>query len=111
MLFPCCSAAWAVLPAGHFPAAISKREESIMLRFALIALTLSLAQPALAQEKIKVVATFSILADFVKNVGGERVEVRSVVGANSDAHLYQPTPADAKTLGDAKVVFVNGYSF
>ena len=66
------------------------------------------AGPAAAQEKIKVVATFSILADFVRNVGGDRVEAASLVGANSDAHVYAPSPADAKTLADAKVVFVNG---
>ena len=57
------------------------------------------------------VATFSLLADFVKNVGGDRVDVRALVGPNGDAHVYQPTPADAKTLADAKVVFVNGLGF
>ncbi len=65
----------------------------------------------MAQEKLKVVATFSILSDFVKNVGGDRVDVRSLVGPNGDAHVYQPTPSDAKTIADAKVVFVNGLGF
>ena len=83
-----------------------------MLRTALVALALVFGSlPALGQEKIKVVATFSILADFVKNVGGDRVEVWALVGPNSDAHVYQPTPADAKTLGDARLVFVNGLGF
>ena len=67
--------------------------------------------PAAAQERIKVVATFSILGDFVRNVGGERVEVATVVGPNADAHAFSPTPADAKVLGAAKVVFVNGMGF
>jgi zinc/manganese transport system substrate-binding protein len=64
-----------------------------------------------AQDKIKAVATFSILADFVKNVGGDRVDVQALVGPNSDAHVYQPSPSDAKALADAKVVFTNGLGF
>jgi zinc/manganese transport system substrate-binding protein len=64
--------------------------------------------PAFAQEKLKVVASFSILADFVKNVGGDRVEVAVLVGRNSDTHVFSPTPADAKKLAAAKIVFVNG---
>ena len=83
-----------------------------MARFAFAALALLLwYAPAVAQEKLKVVATFSILADFVKNVGGERVAVSALVGPNSDAHVYQPSPGDAKTLGDAKVVITNGLGF
>jgi zinc/manganese transport system substrate-binding protein len=83
----------------------------MLARIALVALFAALATPSLAQEKLKVVATFSILSDFVKNVGGDRVEVQALVGPNSDAHVYQPTPSDAKTLADAKVVFVNGLGF
>jgi zinc/manganese transport system substrate-binding protein len=67
-----------------------------------------IASPALAQSKLKVVASFSILGDLVRNVGGERIELAVLVGPNSDAHVYAPTPADAKTVGEAKVVFVNG---
>jgi zinc/manganese transport system substrate-binding protein len=80
-------------------------------RVALAVLLAALATPSLAQEKLKVVATFSILSDFVKNVGGDRVDVQSLVGPNGDAHVYQPTPSDAKTIADAKVVFVNGLGF
>jgi zinc/manganese transport system substrate-binding protein len=67
--------------------------------------------PATAQERLKVVASFSILADVVKNVGGDRVEVASLVGPNGDAHVYDPTPADAKKAAEAKVVVVNGLGF
>lgn len=74
---------------------------------ALFALTLGML-PAAAQEKVPVVATFSILADFVKNVGGDRVTVSTLVQPNGDAHVYQPSPADAKTVADAKIVFMNG---
>ena len=69
------------------------------------------AAPALAQEKLKVLATFSILGDFVKNVGGDRVEVTTLVGPNSDAHVYSPAPADAKKVAAAKVVITNGLGF
>lgn len=64
--------------------------------------------PARAQEKLPVVATFTILADFVRNVGGDRVQVSALVGPNGDAHVYQPTPADAKTLGAARLILENG---
>ncbi|MFG1359298.1 metal ABC transporter substrate-binding protein [Xanthobacter pseudotagetidis] len=71
-----------------------------------------LAGPAGAQEaKMPVVASFSILGDFVREVGGDRVSVATIVGPNGDAHVYQPTPADAKKLAAAKVVFVNGLGF
>src|SRR5262245_46876002 len=73
------------------------------------------AAPALAQDKappkLKVLATFSILGDFVRNVGGDRVEVATLVGPNSDAHVYAPAPADAKKVADAALVITNGLGF
>lgn len=66
---------------------------------------------AQAQDKVPVVATFSILGDIVGNIGGDRVTVKSLVGPNGDAHVYSPSPADAKTLADAKVVVTNGLGF
>jgi zinc/manganese transport system substrate-binding protein len=70
------------------------------------------AAPAAAEDahssKIKAVATFSILGDLVQNVGGDRVEVTTLVGPNGDAHVYSPTPGDAKKLAEANVIFVNG---
>jgi zinc/manganese transport system substrate-binding protein len=80
-------------------------------RIVLAAAALLFTQAAHAQEKLKTVATFSILADLVKNVGGDRVDVQALVGPNGDAHVYQPSPGDAKTLADAKVVFANGFGF
>ena len=70
---------------------------------------LSAAAPA--QDKLKVLATFSILGDFVRSVGGDRVEVTTLVGPNSDAHVYAPAPADAKKVADAKLVITNGLGF
>jgi zinc/manganese transport system substrate-binding protein len=67
--------------------------------------------PAMANEPLPVVASFSILADMVKQVGGPHVEVTSLVGPNSDAHVFDPTPADAKRLAAAKLVVVNGLGF
>jgi len=74
----------------------------------LICLVLAAASPACAQGRLKVVASFSILGDFVKNVGGDRVEVTTLVGPNGDVHVYTPAPADAKKIADARLVVVNG---
>jgi zinc/manganese transport system substrate-binding protein len=83
----------------------------MLKRIAFILLLAAIATPAAAQDKLKVVATFSILADLVKNVGGDRVAVTALVGPNGDAHVYQPSPGDAKTLADARLVFANGLGF
>jgi zinc/manganese transport system substrate-binding protein len=69
------------------------------------------AAPGLAAEPLKVVASFSILGDLVAEVGGDRVEVRTLVGPNGDAHVYQPTPADARDTAAAGLVVVNGLGF
>jgi len=76
----------------------------------LVSLTMSGAVPVRAQTpaKLPVVATFSILADFARNVGGERIEATALVGPNGDTHVYQPKPADAKELGAARLILVNG---
>ncbi|SEO03837.1 zinc/manganese transport system substrate-binding protein [Pseudorhodobacter antarcticus] len=66
---------------------------------------------AAAQDKMPVVASFSILGDMVSAVGGDRVAVTTIVGADGDAHVYSPTPADAQAVAGAKVVFVNGIAF
>ncbi|WP_424628098.1 metal ABC transporter substrate-binding protein [Bradyrhizobium sp. SYSU BS000235] len=69
---------------------------------------LAMFSPVRAQERINVVATFSILGDFARNVGGDRVNVTTLVGPDSDTHVYTPTPADAKKIADARLVIVNG---
>lgn len=63
------------------------------------------------EKQLNVVATFSILGGMVKSVGGDHVEVTTLVGPDSDAHAYNPTPADAKTILKADVLFVNGWGF
>jgi zinc/manganese transport system substrate-binding protein len=85
-----------------------------MRRYAVIAAMLQAllaASPTSAQGGLKVIASFSILGDFVKNVGGDRVEVGTLVGPNGNAHVYAPSPSDAKKAADAKLVFVNGLGF
>ena len=64
--------------------------------------------PARAQIRLDVVASFSILGDFAKQVGGDRVTVTTLVGADSDVHVYTPSPADAKKVADAKLLVING---
>jgi zinc/manganese transport system substrate-binding protein len=70
-------------------------------------LALSVA-PVCAQQPLKVVASFSILGDFVKNVGGERVDVTTLVGPDSDVHVYAPAPDDARKIANARLLVVNG---
>jgi zinc/manganese transport system substrate-binding protein len=72
---------------------------------------LVLAAAPAAAEPVEVVASFSILADMVARVGGERVSVAALVGPGGDAHVYQPSPADAKTVLGADLVVVNGLGF
>lgn len=82
------------------------------MRLACLFLAILLsAAPAWADSRLKVVATFSILADLVREVGGESVEVTTLVGPDSDAHTYQPRPTDARTLAGAKVLVSNGLGF
>jgi zinc/manganese transport system substrate-binding protein len=78
-------------------------------RFVLFVLAaMFVAAPACADDKLKAVASISIIGDLVKSVGGDRVDVTTLIGPNSDAHVFSPTPSDAKTLGAAKAVFING---
>jgi zinc/manganese transport system substrate-binding protein len=62
-------------------------------------------------EGLDVVASFSIIGDFAKNVGGDRVTITTIVGPDGDAHVYEPSPADATAVAKASVVLVNGLHF
>jgi zinc/manganese transport system substrate-binding protein len=76
-----------------------------------LALFLGLGSGAEAADKLKAVASFSILGDMVKQVGGDRIDVVTLVGPDGDAHVYEPTPADAKNLASSQLLFVNGLGF
>ena len=66
-------------------------------------------QPAAPRpDRLRAVASFSILGDLVRQVGGERVEVATLVGPNGDAHVFTPSPADTAKLTAARVIVVNG---
>lgn len=78
------------------------------MRFVVLSALLLIASPLHAAERLNVVASFSILADFVGNVGGDRIDLTTLVGADGDAHVYTPAPSDAKRIADAKLVIVNG---
>ena len=80
------------------------------LILSVITLTSFTAGHAFA-EPLKVVASFSIISDFAKNVGGDRVDVTTLVGPDGDAHVYEPSPADAVSMASAKLVLVNGLHF
>ena len=84
-----------------------------LLSSATAVLALSLAAPVIAHsdKPIPVVATFSILGDMVKRIGGEHVSVTTLVGPDGDAHVYQPTPADARAVSEAKILVSNGLQF
>jgi zinc/manganese transport system substrate-binding protein len=77
----------------------------------LLASIFGLPASADAADKIKAVASFSILGDIVKQVGGDRIELATLVGPDGDAHVFEPTPSDAKTLAGAQILFMNGLGF
>ncbi|MFN4228618.1 metal ABC transporter solute-binding protein, Zn/Mn family [Parvibaculum sp.] len=83
----------------------------VSLRLVLaLGLSLGLALPAHA-EPLKVVASFSILGDMVRNVAGSNADVTVLVGPDGDAHSFEPGPADASALADADLLVMNGLGF
>ncbi|XWN29999.1 MAG: zinc ABC transporter substrate-binding protein [Devosia sp.] len=79
--------------------------------FAVAAMTL-FAAPAYAHDvPVRVVASFSILGDMVEEVVGDTATVTTIVGPDADAHVYQPSVADARAVAKADVIFVNGLGF
>ena len=79
--------------------------------FAACLIAESGAGTARVDTSIDVVASFSILGDMVRQIGGDRVHVTTLVGPGEDAHVYQPTPADARTVAEARLLVVNGLGF
>src|SRR5882724_2477258 len=63
--------------------------------------------PAGADDKIKVVATFSVIGDMVANVGGDHVDLVTLVGPRGDTELFKPSLADGKNVAEARIVFMN----
>lgn len=67
--------------------------------------------PAIAADRLPVIASFSILGDMVSRVGGDRIAVTTLVGPDGDAHVYEPTPDNVKAVAGAKLLVVNGLGF
>ncbi|MEM1276170.1 MAG: zinc ABC transporter substrate-binding protein [Pseudomonadota bacterium] len=85
---------------------------STTMRAVLTSAALSLvALPAAADDKMQIVASFSILGDMVEEVVGDLATVTTIVGPDADAHIYQPSVADARAVAEADVIFVNGLGF
>ncbi|EXI72882.1 MAG TPA: metal ABC transporter substrate-binding protein [Candidatus Accumulibacter phosphatis] len=83
-----------------------------LLRVVLLSIVCgSLSATASSTERLPVVASFSILGDLTQRIGGNLVELHTLVGPGADAHVYQPTPNDARTLARAHLVIVNGLGF
>lgn len=92
---------------------LTSRHFSAMRRHMLLATAASAlwGTPALAADKIPVTASFSILADVVRVVGDERVQLSTLVGPDEDAHVFEPRPLDAKTLLASRLIVTNGLGF
>jgi len=87
----------------------SKRR--VLFSLLLVGSLLMGAPKAHAAGEVKAVATFSILGDLVRQVGGERVDLTVLVGAGADSHVFQPSPAHARSVGQAQVLFSNGLGY
>lgn len=87
-------------------------KQTTRLLSAVTALSMALfATSSFATERLKIVASFSILGDMVQNVIGDHADLTTIVGPDADAHVYQPSVADARAVADADVIFVNGMGF
>ena len=80
---------------------------SLSFRCLITIAALLLAGPAHPEDRLPVVATFSVLGDMLANVGGSRIEIKTIVGAGGDCELYQPTAADVGTVAASRAVFLN----
>lgn len=85
---------------------VPKRKITMMLLSAL--LTTLMATISYAAEKFKVVTTFTVIADMVKNVAGDAAEVTSITKPGAEIHEYQPTPGDIKRAQGAQLIMANG---
>jgi zinc/manganese transport system substrate-binding protein len=78
---------------------------------ALCAMLVACGPSAGADSPIRVVVSFSILGDIVHQVGGPDVSVTSLIGPDSDAHVFEPSPDQARLLANAQLFVINGFGF
>jgi zinc/manganese transport system substrate-binding protein len=89
-----------------------RRDLAVLVGAAVLALAaIPAPQAATNSDKLTVLASFSILRDFVAKVGGDRVEVSTLVGPGADPHVYAPTPRDARIADTTRLIVVNGLRF
>ena len=86
---------------------MKRNASSTSLRFVLACVGILLGAGAAAADKIRVVATFSVIGDMVANVAGDRVDLVTLVGPAGDTELFKPSLADGKSVAEAKIVFMN----
>jgi zinc/manganese transport system substrate-binding protein len=77
----------------------------------LLSLGLIVGAASADAAQLKVVASFTVLGDLTQQIGGDDVSVTTLVRADGDTHVYQPTPNDAKALKEADVIIINGLGF
>ena len=97
--------------AGYANADFYDGSTSMLLKRLIAAWAMAASFTAAAQPPVPVTTSFSILGDLVKAVGGDRVAVTVLVGPNEDAHMFEPKPADAKAILQARLVVTNGLGF
>jgi len=85
---------------------MSKKRIVLLSLFALCLMTKSYGS-----DKLKVVTSASMFHDMTKNIGGDLVDLKSIVPIGSDPHLYEPIPKDVQTIAEADLIFVNGLTF
>ncbi|KIC45718.1 metal ABC transporter substrate-binding protein [Ruegeria sp. ANG-S4] len=85
--------------------------KSLCAGIATASLTLVALSAAADEDDVKIVASFSILGDMVEEVVGDLATVTTIVGPDADAHVYDPSVADAKAVAEADIIFVNGLGF
>lgn len=88
-----------------------RRTADRAVRASFILVLLTCTSFAHAADEVKAVATFSILGDLVRQVGGDRVQVSVLVDAGADAHVFQPSPTQARAVSQAQLVFSNGLGY
>jgi len=95
------------------PSHVFRRFGIVLTVALLVAALASASTPVRAQDtkSVKVVATFSILADWVQNVGGENIELTTIVPAGGNAHTFDPSPEQVASIADADLIFEIGIGF
>lgn len=83
----------------------------ITLTSSMMILSLTTSTAVIAEQKLNVISSFSILGDLVSQVGQEHITVTNLVKVDGDAHVFNPTPQDAKAIANAQLVVTNGLQF